>query len=72
MNENEIITFEKESIIGNTFRDIESAEAVLEDIKDGKYTNSSTIYGLLQTIVTEWGDTYVGEAAKQIIKERFS
>lgn len=72
MNEDIIITFEKENIMGNTFRDIESAEAVLEDIKDGKYTNSSTVYGLLQTIVTEWGDTYVGEAAKQIIKERFS
>ena len=51
--------------------DTASAEEVLRDIKDGKYRNSSTVYGLLQQIINDCAGTSVAREAKRMLDELF-
>lgn len=49
-----------------SFSDTESAESVLDQIKEGKITNSATIYGILNQIINDLPGTYVAEEAQRM------
>lgn len=51
--------------------DTASAEEILRDIKEGKYSNLSTIYGLLQQIINDCAGTSVAREAKRLLDELF-
>ena len=48
-----------------------SAEEILVDIKAGKYTNRSAVYGILKNIINDCPGTYVAEAAQAYLDEYF-
>lgn len=52
------------------FSDISSAEAVLDDIKNGKYSDI-TAYGLLNQIIQDLPGTWVAQQAEQYKKEHY-
>ncbi|MBQ6885458.1 MAG: hypothetical protein IJN56_06975 [Clostridia bacterium] len=53
------------------FTSTAAAEEILKAIKNGEYTNSSTVYGLLQQIINDCPGTAVAREAQQLLNERF-
>lgn len=51
-----------------SFKDVESAESVIEDIRDGKITNSATAYSILTQIINDLPGTSVAKEA-EILRE---
>lgn len=54
-----------------SFKEAEAAEKVIEDIKEGKISNSSTAYGLLCQIINDLPNSYVAEEAKEL-REKYN
>lgn len=50
------------------FENIEAAEEVYEDIKDGKITNTATAYGLLGQIINDFPETWLADLAEDLRK----
>lgn len=48
------------------FENIEAAEAVYEDIKDGKITNKATAYGMLGQIMNDFPGTWLAKLAEEL------
>ena len=48
------------------FDNIEAAEEVYEQIRDGKIKNKATAYGLLGQIITDFPDTWLADLAKDL------
>lgn len=48
------------------FSDTATAEKVIEDIENGKISNSATAYGILNQIINDLSGTYVAEKAKRL------
>lgn len=51
-----------------SFKDVESAESVIEDIRNGKITNSATAYSILTQIMNDLPGTAVAKEA-EILRE---
>lgn len=49
--------------MARSFSNTAVAEAVIEDIKNGKYSNSAVIYGLLNQIINDLPGTDVAKEA---------
>lgn len=48
------------------FDNIEAAEQVYEDIRDGKITNKATAHGMLGQIINDFPGTWLAELAKDL------
>jgi len=48
------------------FENIEAAEEVYEQIRDGKITNKATAYGMLGQIIADFPDTWLAKLAKDL------
>ena len=48
------------------FDNIEAAEVVYEEIKEGKITNKSVAYGMLGQIINDFPDTWLASLAKDL------
>lgn len=54
-----------------TFNSTAAAEEILKAIKNGEYTNSATVYGILQQIVNDCAGTSVAREAQRLLDEKF-
>lgn len=54
-----------------SFSSTAAAEEILQAIKNGEYSNSSTVYGLLQQIINDCNGTSVAREAQRLLDERF-
>lgn len=54
-----------------TYTSTAAAEEILKAIENGEYTNSSTIYGLLQQIINDCRGTSVARQAQKLMDEKF-
>lgn len=64
-----IIFIRKERIMSNRFTDTAAAEYILEEIKNGKYTNPLTAMGLLKQIINDLRGTSVAKEAEEVLKK---
>lgn len=55
--------------MSNRFTDTAAAEYILEEIKNGKYTNSLTAMGLLKQIINDLRGTPVAKEAEEVLKK---
>ena len=53
------------------FTSTAAAEEILKAIKNGEYTNSSSVYGLLQQIINDCNGTSVAREAQRLLDEMF-
>lgn len=55
--------------MSNRFTDTAAAEYILEEIKNGKYTNPLTAMGLLKQIINDLRGTSVAKEAEEVLKK---
>lgn len=59
----------KEHNMSNRFTDTAAAEYILEEIKNGKYSNPLTAMGLLKQIINDLRGTSVAKEAEEVLKK---
>lgn len=53
------------------FSSTAAAEEIVKNIRDGKYTNSSSALGLLKQIINDLPGTSVAREAQRLIDEKY-